>query len=166
MNMFVTCLRCVCEIFSFGFHAAFVRFSPTFAIFFLWIFVVTSYLHDSSVFFLRLAEYGYLIHYVQHVCCCIVFWVVQCVVESFVRVGRIVVGTESYIIVFSVDFQASETYLVVTFLLHFVLKFIVQVVVMVGVFGGCGTPITYDKDVVNVRMLCFAVCLVGLVLFF
>ena len=70
--------------------------------------------------------------------------------ESFVRVGRIVLDTETYIIVSSVDFQSSETYRVVAFLLHFVLEFIVQFVVMEGVFGGCGTRITYDKDV-NVR---------------
>lgn len=62
--------------------------------------------------------------------------------ESFVRVGRIVVNTESYIIVYSVGFQALETYCVFVFLLQFVLDFIVQVVVVEGVLGGCGTSIT------------------------
>jgi hypothetical protein len=75
--------------------------------------------------------------------------------ESFVRVDRIVVNTDSYIIVTSVGFQASERYCVVVFLLQFVLEFIVQIVVVEGVLGGCGIPFTYDKDVVNVRILCF-----------
>jgi hypothetical protein len=106
--MLVTCLRCVCDI-LFCFLAAFVRLSYC-AIFLIWIFVVTSYFYDSSVFFIRLAECGYLIHYVQHVCCCIVFfWVVQCVMESSVRVGRNVLNADSYIIVSSVGFQVSET---------------------------------------------------------
>ena len=145
-------------------------FSLTCAIFFIWIFVVTSYYCDSSVFLIRLAESGYLIHYVQHVCCCIVFfWVVQCVMESSVRVARIVVNTDSYIIVSSVGFQASETYCVIVFLLQFVLDFIVQIVVVEGALSGCRTPFTYDKDVVNVRILCFcslSLSVVGVVVFF
>jgi hypothetical protein len=44
---------------------------------------------------------------------------------------------------------------VVVFLLHFVLDFIVQIVVVEGVLGGCSIPFTYDKYVVNVRILCF-----------
>jgi hypothetical protein len=75
--------------------------------------------------------------------------------ENSVRVGRIVVNTDSYIIVSSVGFQASETYCVVVFLLQFVLDFIVQIVVVEGVLDARGTPFTYDKDVVNVRILCF-----------
>ena len=121
MNMFVTCLRCVCAFFVL-FPCAFVRFSLTYAIFFMWIFVVTGYFCGSSVFFICLAECGYLIDYVQHVCCYIVFfWVVQCVMESSVRFGRIVVNTDRYVIVSSVGFNASETYCVVVFLLQFVL---------------------------------------------
>ena len=144
------------EFFFVGFLAAFVRFSLTCAIFFMRIFVVTSYFCYSSVSFIRLAECGYLIHYVQHVLCCMLFfWVVQCVMGNSVCVGQIVVNTDSYIIVSPVGFQASETYCVVVFLLQFVLDFIVQIVVVEGVLGGCGTPFTYDKDVVNVRILCF-----------
>ena len=90
--------------------------------------------------------------------------------ESSVRVGRIVINTDSYIIVSCVGFQASETYCVVVFLLQLVLDFSVQIVVLEGVLGGCGTPFTYD-DVVNVRILCFcslslSLSLVGVIVFF
>lgn len=133
----------------------------------MWIFVVTSYFCNSSVFFIHLAECGYLIHYAQHVFCCILFfWVVQCVMGSSVHVGRIVVNTDSYVIVSLVGFQASETYCMVVFLLQFVLDFIVQIVVVEGVLGLVVLPSRMIKMLSTYVFYVSALSLVGVVAFF
>jgi len=85
---------------------------------------------------------------------------------SSVHVGRIVVNTDSYVIVSLVGFQASETYCMVVFLLQFVLDFIVQIVVVEGVLGLVVLPSRMIKMLSTYVFYVSALSLVGVVAFF